>query len=65
MKKSKAILPGLVVAGIVIVSVLEGARVVGAEASAVYPELQKFTDCLDIIEKYYVDRVDPHSLIEG
>ncbi len=65
MKKCKAILPGLVVAGIVIVSVLEGARVVGAEASAVYPELQKFTDCLDIIEKYYVDRVDPHSLIEG
>lgn len=36
-----------------------------ANASGIYPELEKFTDCLNIIEKNYVEEVPPEKLIEG
>lgn len=41
------------------------ARVISAEASAIYPQLEKFTDCLSIIEKSYVEEVPPEKLIDG
>jgi carboxyl-terminal processing protease len=41
------------------------ARVISAEASAIFPQLEKFTDCLSIIEKSYVEEVPPEQLIEG
>ncbi|HQH99743.1 MAG TPA: S41 family peptidase [Deltaproteobacteria bacterium] len=36
-----------------------------ANTSTLYPELEKFTDCLGIIEKSYVEEVPPEKLIEG
>ncbi len=36
-----------------------------ANASGIYPELEKFTDCLNIIEKNYVEDVPPEKLVEG
>lgn len=41
------------------------ARGLTANTSALYPELEKFTDCLGIIEKSYVEEVPPEKLIEG
>ena len=40
-------------------------KVLRAEISGVYPQLEKFTDCLGIIEKSYVEDVPPEKLIEG
>lgn len=40
-------------------------KVLRAEISGVYPQLEKFTDCLSIIEKSYVEDVPPEKLIEG
>ena len=36
-----------------------------AEVSGVYSQLEKFTDCLGIIEKSYVEEVPAEKLIEG
>ncbi|MFY9399261.1 MAG: S41 family peptidase [Desulfomonilia bacterium] len=41
------------------------ARGLSAEASGIYPHLEKFTDCLSIIEKSYVEEVPPEKLIDG
>lgn len=41
------------------------ARILNADTLSMYPQLQKFTDCLQIIEKNYVDVVPPEKLIEG
>lgn len=65
MRNTKAILPGLIVAGLVGFLVLQHTGTLNAETPAIFPELQKFTDCLDLIEKYYVDDVKPETLIEG
>jgi carboxyl-terminal processing protease len=40
-------------------------KVLSAEMSGIYPQLEKFTDCLGIIEKSYVEDVPPEKLIEG
>jgi len=36
-----------------------------APNSEIYPQLEKFTDCLQIIEKDYVEKIPPKKLIEG
>ncbi len=36
-----------------------------ADTSTMYPHLEKFSDCLELIEKYYVEEVPPEKLIEG
>jgi carboxyl-terminal processing protease len=41
------------------------ARLLNADTLKMYPQLEKFTDCLEIIEKNYVDIVPPEKLIEG
>ncbi len=64
MKRARAILPGLAVAGLVLLC-SPGIPRAMAEASTVFSSLQKFTDCLDLIEKYYVDKVDTEKLVEG
>lgn len=65
MRNTKAILPGLIVAGLVGFLLLQQSDALNAETSSIFPELQKFTDCLDLIEKYYVDDVKPDTLVEG
>ncbi len=41
------------------------ARLLNADTLKMYPQLEKFTDCLEIIEKNYVDVVPPEKLVEG
>ncbi|HEY9160590.1 MAG TPA: S41 family peptidase [Desulfomonilia bacterium] len=41
------------------------ARLLSADTLKMYPQLEKFTDCLEIIEKNYVDTVPPEKLVEG
>lgn len=65
MRITKTILPGLVVAVLVGFLSLQHTDALNAEAPGIFPELQKFTDCLDLIEKYYVEDVSPTKLIEG
>jgi len=36
-----------------------------AQPSTIFPQLQKFSDCLDLIQKYYVEEVDSAKLIDG
>jgi carboxyl-terminal processing protease len=55
----------LVVAGLLGFVLLDRSEVLNAEPSNIFPELQKFSDCLDIIQKYYVEEVDPGKLIDG
>ncbi len=45
--------------------VLYKARLLSADTLKMYPQLEKFTDCLEIIEKNYVDVVPPEKLIDG
>ncbi|HON39243.1 MAG TPA: S41 family peptidase [Deltaproteobacteria bacterium] len=40
-------------------------RGLSADVSGIYPQLEKFTDCLGIIENSYVEEVSPEKLIEG
>lgn len=40
-------------------------RLLNADTLKMYPQLEKFTDCLEIIEKNYVDVVPPEKLVEG
>jgi carboxyl-terminal processing protease len=40
-------------------------NVLKADTSEIYPQLEKFSDCLGIIEKSYVDEVPSDKLIEG
>ncbi|HOJ14049.1 MAG TPA: S41 family peptidase [Deltaproteobacteria bacterium] len=65
MKRHRAVLPGLVAAGLVLLVALHTIPHARAESSPMLPSLQKFTDCLDLIERYYVDKVEPGKLIEG
>jgi carboxyl-terminal processing protease len=65
MRNMKAILPGILVAVFMGLLFLQHTDALNAETPSIFPELQKFTDCLDLIEKYYVDEVQPSSLIEG
>lgn len=44
---------------------LNQSAVLKADTSKMYPQLEKFTDCLEIIEKDYVEDVSPEKLIEG
>jgi carboxyl-terminal processing protease len=45
--------------------VFNNTRGESANAAGIFPELEKFTDCLNIIEKSYVEEVPPSKLIEG
>jgi carboxyl-terminal processing protease len=65
MRNTKAILPGLMVAVFMGLLFLQHTDALNAETPSIFPELQKFTDCLDLIEKHYVDEVEPSTLIEG
>ncbi len=38
---------------------------ISAETSRIFPQLEKFTDCLEIIERSYVEEIPPQKLIEG
>ncbi|MEN6446720.1 MAG: PDZ domain-containing protein, partial [Syntrophaceae bacterium] len=53
------------IVGILGFVLLDRAEVLNAEPSNIFPELQKFSDCLDIIQKYYVEDVAPGKLIDG
>jgi carboxyl-terminal processing protease len=66
MSKNRAVWIGcLMVAGLLGFVLLDRSEVLNAEPSNIFPELQKFSDCLDIIQKYYVEEVDPGKLIDG
>jgi len=45
--------------------IVNGAIDVSAYTSKMYPQLGKFTDCLEIIEKNYVEEIAPEKLMEG
>ena len=55
----------LVITGVLGFALLDRAEVLNAKPSSIFPELQKFSDCLDIIQKYYVEEVEPEKLIDG
>ncbi|MEA2102860.1 MAG: S41 family peptidase [Thermodesulfobacteriota bacterium] len=40
-------------------------QMASAETAQMYPQLQKFIDCLEFIEKNYVEQVSPERLVEG
>jgi len=65
MRNAKGFLPGLVVAVFMIFLLLQHTDTLNAEPANIFPELQKFTDCLDLIQKYYVEEVKASSLIDG
>ncbi|HDP25986.1 MAG TPA: S41 family peptidase [Deltaproteobacteria bacterium] len=66
MKTNKIIVLGIVVfAFSLAVFFLHSTKILNAETSSVYRELQKFSDCLDIIQKNYVEDVPATKLIEG
>ncbi len=66
MKIHKIFILGGVVACIFLAGVgANFTKVLSADMSGVYPQLEKFTDCLGIIEKSYVEDVTPEKLIEG
>ncbi|MCD6569692.1 MAG: S41 family peptidase [Deltaproteobacteria bacterium] len=66
MRKSKLFLSVII---LIIASfgflILNSTIDVSAYTSKMYPQLEKFTDCLEIIEKNYVEEVTPEKLIEG
>nr|HOO44745.1 S41 family peptidase [Deltaproteobacteria bacterium] len=66
MKRQKVIwLGGGLVFVVFSFVLLNYANVLKADTSEVYPQLEKFSDCLGIIEKSYVEDVPPEKLIEG
>ena len=65
MRNVKGILWGFGVAALMGFFLLQHTDALNAESMNIFPELQKFTDCLDLIEKYYVEEVKPETLIEG
>jgi carboxyl-terminal processing protease len=66
MKQHKAIwLGGGVILVFLSFFLLNHANVLKADTSEIYPQLEKFTDCLGIIEQNYVEDVPPEKLIEG
>ncbi len=66
MKQPKAIWLGV---GLVLVFlslfIFNSSNVLKADTAEIYPQLEKFSDCLGIIEKNYVEDVPPEKLIEG
>ncbi|HHO76728.1 MAG TPA: S41 family peptidase [Deltaproteobacteria bacterium] len=66
MKRQKALYLG---GGLILVlfsfAVINYSNVLKADTSGVYPQLEKFSDCLGIIEKSYVEDVPAEKLIEG
>jgi carboxyl-terminal processing protease len=66
MKMNKVVLfGGVVVVIISAIAVLNITQGESANTSGIFPELEKFTDCLNIIEKNYVEEVPSEKLIEG
>jgi carboxyl-terminal processing protease len=66
MKKYKSLwISCFIIAGILGFVLLDSQEVLNAQPSNIFPQLQKFSDCLDIIQKYYVEEVDPGKLIDG
>lgn len=66
MKINKAVLFGLLAAAVIsAVVAFNGTRGESANTAGIFPELEKFTDCLNIIEKNYVEEVSPDKLVEG
>src|SRR5512136_2142229 len=66
MKKYKALWIALFLfAGAMGFVLLDRFEVLHAQPSILFPQLQKFSDCLDLIQKYYVEEVDPAKLIDG
>ncbi len=65
MRYAKGFLPGLVMASLVGFLLLQHTDTLKAEPANIFPDLQKFTDCLDLIQKYYVEEVKSSTLIDG
>lgn len=66
MKKSNAFWPVVIVLiGVVCMFALSRSVVLNADTLKIYPQLEKFTDCLDKIQKYYVEEVPADKLIDG
>lgn len=66
MKKSKAFWPVVIVlVSVVCIFGLNRGIVLKADTMKLYPQLEKFTDCLDKIQKYYVEEVPAEKLIDG
>ncbi len=59
------ILGGVVVGTFLAIVGADFTRGLSADVSGIYPQLEKFTDCLGIIENSYVEEVSPEKLIEG
>jgi len=66
MKRSKAFWPVVIVLiGVVCLYAVNRSMVLNADTLKIYPQLEKFTDCLDKIQKYYVEEVPADKLIDG
>ena len=65
MRNAKRIVPGMVIAAFMGFFLLQHTDTLNAESTNIFPDLQKFTDCLDLIQKYYVEEVKPSTLIDG
>ena len=65
MTNAKGRIRGLLAAALMGFFLLQHTDMLNAEPANIFPELQKFTDCLDLIQKNYVDEVKPEKLIEG
>ena len=66
MMRSKAFWPVVIVLiGVVCMFALNRSVVLNADTLKIYPQLEKFTDCLDKIQKYYVEEVPADKLIDG
>jgi carboxyl-terminal processing protease len=66
MKKGKVFWPVVfVLISVLCIFCLNKSMVLNADTMKIYPQLEKFTDCLEKIQKYYVEEVPPEKLIEG
>jgi carboxyl-terminal processing protease len=66
MKVNKVVLFGAMAAmAISAIVIFNSSKGESANTAGIFPELEKFTDCLNIIEKNYVEEVPPEKLIEG
>ncbi|HPW68041.1 MAG: S41 family peptidase [Desulfomonilia bacterium] len=59
------ILGGVIACTFLVIVGADFTRGLSADVSGIYPQLEKFTDCLGIIEKSYVEDVSPEKLVEG
>jgi carboxyl-terminal processing protease len=66
MKNFKALwISCFLMAGTIGFVLVDRFEVLHAQPSTIFPQLQKFSDCLDLIQKYYVEEVDPARLVDG